>query len=95
MTKKRYETEWNDCFRDEFEEWFFHEQGYNPFISQDDFRQYPDFKRPPEPPRIEFEFYTPNGEEHRVTFLHREHVTLWLVHLKYKPFYLWISWITL
>ena len=33
------------------------------------FREYPDFKRPPEPPRIEFEFYTPNGEEHRVTFL--------------------------
>ena len=54
MTKKKYETEWNDCFRDEFEEWFFHEQGYNPFISQDDFREYPDFKKPPEPPRIEF-----------------------------------------
>ena len=29
----------DDCFRDEFEEWFFHEQGYNPFISQDDFRE--------------------------------------------------------
>ena len=73
MIKKRYETEWNDCFRDEFEEWFFHERGYNPFISQDDFREYPDFKRPPEPPRIEFEFYTPNGEEHRVTFFNRKY----------------------
>ena len=73
MTKKKYETEWNDCFRDEFEEWFFHERGYNPFISQDDFREYPDFKRPPEPPRIEFEFYTPNGEEHQVTFFNRKY----------------------
>ena len=73
MTKKKYETEWDDCFRDEFEEWFFHERSYNPFISQDDFREYPDFKRPPEPPRIEFEFYTPNGEEHRVTFFNRKY----------------------
>ena len=72
MNKKKYETEWDDCFRDEFEEWFFHERGYNPFISQDDYREYPDFKKPPEPPRIEFEFYTPNGQEHQVTFFNRK-----------------------
>ena len=30
-------------------------------------------KRPPEPPRIEFEFYTPNGEEHQVTFFNNKY----------------------
>ena len=65
INENQIEYSWNECFVDEFREWFFDDGNANPFIF-DDFDAWEPHDKD-EPPFIEFKFYRPDGKKSIVT----------------------------
>ena len=65
INENQIEYSWNECFVDEFREWFFDDGNSNPFIF-DDFDAWEPHDKD-EPPFIEFKFYRPDGKKSIVT----------------------------
>ena len=75
MTKKINENEidfiWNPDFVDEFREWFFDDGSNNPFIC-DDYFLFEDEDDKKDIPRIQFDFYKPDGKKNTAVFYNRK-----------------------
>ena len=75
MTKKIHENQlnfhWDSCFKDYFLEWFYDEGSNNPFIC-DDFILLEDEDDKDDVPRIEFDFYKPNGKKNTAVFYNKK-----------------------
>jgi len=71
MIKKKYKTEWDGSFRDEFNEWFLEVGGCNPFIANEcDFYG---SKKSNAPSMVEFIFYNPSGEINYAQVYNKKH----------------------